>query len=248
MRIDILTIFPEMFKGPLSESLLEKAQDKKLVNIKIHNIRSFTSDKHKSVDDRPFGGGPGMVFKPEPIYKALKHAGAAKNKCKSEWPPKNKPLVIHLSPQGKTLDQDLVLRLVKYKHIVLLCSHYEGIDERVLNWVNQEISIGDYVLTGGEIPAMVLIDSVARFIPGVVKERESLEKDSFIGGLLDYPHYTRPADFKGMSVPGILLSGNHKKVEEWRREQAILNTLRKRPDLIKKARLSKEEKRKLKNK
>ncbi|MCB4791737.1 MAG: tRNA (guanosine(37)-N1)-methyltransferase TrmD [Elusimicrobia bacterium] len=238
MNIDILSIFPDMFEGPLSESLIKKARDKKIVNIKIHNIRSFTKDKHKSVDDRPFGGGPGMVFKPDPIYEALRSLGAAKSKNNPEWPKKDKPVVIYLSPQGKTLDQKLLNKFTGYKHIILLCGHYEGVDERVLKFVNQEISIGDYVLTGGELPAMVFVDSLVRLLPGVVKEKDSITQDSFWENLLDYPNYTRPVNFRNMAIPDILLTGNHALIAGWRKEKAILNTLNKRPDLLKKARLS----------
>jgi tRNA (guanine37-N1)-methyltransferase len=230
-----------MFTGPLTESLLKKAQEKKLLKINVHDIRSFTTDKHKAVDDRPFGGGPGMVFKPEPVYRALKSVGAAKSRKLAEWPKdKTKPFAIYLSPQGKTLNQDVAKRLSAYKHLVLLCGHYEGVDERVLGWVNQEISIGDYVLTGGELPALVLVDTVSRFVSGVVKEEESVQRDSFSDGLLDYPHYTRPNEFMGFKVPDVLLSGDHKKVEEWRKKIAMEKTLEKRPDLLKnKAKLHK---------
>jgi tRNA (guanine37-N1)-methyltransferase len=234
MKIDVFTIFPQMFTGPLTESLIKKAQDRKIVDIKIHNLRSFSMDKHKSIDDRPFGGGPGMVFKPEPLYKALKSVGAAGRRAAVKWPKNKRQIVIHLSPQGKLLNQKTVLKLTEYKNLVILCSHYEGIDERVLDWVNLEVSIGDYVLTGGEIPAMVLIDGVVRFLPGVVKEAGSLENDSFMKGCLDYPHYTRPAVFKGLKVPKVLMSGNHRLVDEWRRKQALINTRKKRPDLLKK--------------
>ena len=234
MKIDILTIFSGMFTGPLTESLLKKAQEKKLLKIAVHDIRSFTTDKHKAVDDRPFGGGPGMVFKPEPVYKALRSVGAARSRRLTEWPKdKTKPLTIYLSPQGHTLDQNTAQRLSEYKHLVLLCGHYEGVDERVLGWVNQEVSIGDYVLTGGELPAMVLVDVVSRFVGGVVKEEESVKRDSFSDGLLDYPHYTRPQEFMGLKVPEVLLTGDHKKTEEWRRETALENTKKKRPDLLK---------------
>ncbi|MFC1501056.1 tRNA (guanosine(37)-N1)-methyltransferase TrmD [Elusimicrobiota bacterium] len=240
MRIDILSLFPDMFKGPLTESLLKRAREKKILKINIVDIRSFTKDKNHTADDRPFGGGAGMVMKPEPIYDALRSVGVKTKVSKSAR--KKGPIVVFLSPQGKALSQKVVTGLSKNKHIVLICGHYEGIDERVMDLVDVEISIGDYVLTGGELPAMVLVDSIARFLPGVVKERASVEKDSFYNGLLDYPHYTRPANFKGKEVPNVLLSGNHAEIENWRKEQSIKKTQEKRPDLLKKINLSKDEK------
>jgi tRNA (guanine37-N1)-methyltransferase len=241
MNIDILSIFPGMFEGPFSQSLIRKAQEKKIANINIHDLRSFTKDKHRSVDDRPFGGGPGMVFKAEPIYDALKTLGAFKGKSKA------KPEVIYLSPQGKTLSQKLLKEFTKKKHLILLCGHYEGIDERVFNWVDHEISIGDYVLTGGELPAMVFVDGLVRLLPDVVKEQDSIEQDSFSSGLLDYPNYTRPVKFKKYLIPEALLSGNHALISKWRREKALTNTYKKRPDLLKNAVLTKEDKEVLKN-
>jgi tRNA (guanine37-N1)-methyltransferase len=238
MRIDILTLFPEMFSGPLTESLLSKAREKGLLNIELHDIRSFTTDKHHTADDRSFGGGPGMVMKVEPIHAALKSLGVTR-KTKTAA---RKARVIYLSPQGTTLDQPTVRRLAGYERLVLLCGHYEGVDERALNWVDEEISIGDYVLTGGELPAMVLIDAVSRLVPGVVKEASSVAQDSFFNGLLDHSHYTRPAEFKGYAIPDVLLSGNHALVEKWRREQVLLRTLERRPDLLKKVQLTAQEK------
>lgn len=233
MKIDILTIFPEMFEGPLTCSLLAKARDKKILDISCTDIRSFTKDKHNKVDDRPFGGGPGMIMKPEPAYEALKSVGVKKRNNLYKNPLK-KPLVIYMSPQGETLNTDIIKELAQHEHLVLLCGHYEGIDERIIQWVDKEISIGDYVLTGGEIPAMVLIDSVARMLPKVVQDNLSVEQDSFYNGLLDYPHYTRPAEFKKLSVPKVLLSGNHLEIEKWRKEQALERTKKRRPDLLKK--------------
>jgi tRNA (guanine37-N1)-methyltransferase len=232
MKIDILTIFPQMFEGPLTCSLLEKARNKKILDINCTDIRSFSKDKHKSVDDRPFGGGPGMLLKPEPIYDALHHLGVRKRNHLYKNPYK-KPYVIYMSPQGNLLNSKKVKDLSKYEHLVILCGHYEGVDERVISWVDEEISIGDYVLTGGEIPAMVLIDSVARMLPGVVKDKNSVEQDSFYNGYLDYPHYTRPAKFKNMKVPEVLLSGNHLEIEKWRAKQSIERTKARRPDLLK---------------
>ena len=233
MKIDILSIFPEMFEGPLTCSLLAKARDKKILDIGCTDIRSFTKDKHNKVDDRPFGGGPGMIMKPEPVYEALKSVGVKKRNNLYKNPFK-KPLVIYMSPQGETLNNNIIKQLSQHEHLVLLCGHYEGIDERIINWVDREISIGDYVLTGGEIPAMVLIDSVARMLPEVVQDKLSVEQDSFYNGLLDYPHYTRPAEFKKLSVPKVLLSGNHLEIEKWRKEQALERTKKRRPDLLKK--------------
>jgi tRNA (guanine37-N1)-methyltransferase len=234
MKIDILTIFSSMF-GALTESLIGKAAQKKIISVKVTDIRFFSRDKHKKVDDRPFGGGGGMVLKPEPLYNAIKSTGVKKKNSlyKNRY---TKPCVIYMSPQGKTLNNEIVRNLSKFKHLVLVCGHYEGIDERVMSYVDEEISIGDYVLTGGEIPAMVLVDAVARMLPGVVKEEYSVTNDSFYNGLLDYPHYTRPAVFRGHRVPAVLLSGDHKKIEQWRKKEAYRRTEERRPDLIKKYR------------
>jgi tRNA (guanine37-N1)-methyltransferase len=232
MKIDILTIFPAMFQGVLTESLIGKASIKKILDINVIDIRSFSKDKHKKVDDRPFGGGVGMVMKPEPLCDAIKSVGV-KKKNSLYRRPYAKSCVIYMSPQGKTLNNNIVKNLARFKHLVLVCGHYEGVDERIMNYIDKEISIGDYILTGGEIPAMVLIDSVARMLPGVVKEESSVINDSFYNGLLDYPHYTRPAVFKGCKIPDVLLSGDHKKIEEWRQKEAYKRTKEKRPDLLK---------------
>lgn len=223
MRIDVVTIFPEVFSGPLDVSLLKRAQNSGKLKINIYNLRDFTSDRHRSVDDRPYGGGPGMIFKPEPIYRAIKSL-IRKSPRKKRW-------IIYLSPQGKVLNQDIARRLARKEHLILICGRYEGVDERVLDWVDEEISIGDYVLSGGEFAALVLIDCVARLVEGVVGKKESVEEDSFTAGLLDWPQYTRPAVFLGKKVPQVLLSGNHQKIQEWRKKQAILVTRKKRPDL-----------------
>lgn len=237
LKIDILTIFPAMFTGPLTESLLGKARDKGILDIRIHDIRSFATDKHHCVDDRPFGGGHGMVMKPDVLYAALKSVGAVK-RTRGVKPGPRSPLVVYLSPQGRPLAQGVVQELASYRRMVLICGHYEGIDERVMEWVDREISIGDYVVTGGELPAMVLIDAVSRLIPGVVKESGSVEADSFFNGLLDYPHYTRPAVFRKRPIPDVLLSGNHANVEKWRRRQSLTRTRDRRPDLFEKAALT----------
>jgi tRNA (guanine37-N1)-methyltransferase len=203
MRIDILTLFPAMCSSVFEESLLKKAQEKGLISIKIHNIRDYTDDKHKTADDSPYGGGPGMVMKVGPIVRLLEDQGIRKNE---------KSRVILLSPAGQKLDQAKVNALSEEEHLVLICGRYEGIDERVKMIVTDEISIGDYVLMGGELPALVLAEAVIRQIPGVVKELGSVENDSFFNGLLDYPHYTKPQEFKGEKVPDVLMSGNHKEI------------------------------------
>lgn len=223
MRIDILTLFPEFFQTLFNYSIIARAIDKKILEISCVNIRDFSKNKHKKVDDYPFGGGPGMVMTPEPIYEAIKSVKSMDSK------------VIYLSPQGKTLNQEIANRLSKENNIVLLCGHYEGIDNRIVeNYIDEEISIGDYVLTGGEIPAMVLIDSISRLIPGVLSSEESFIEESHYDGLLEYPQFTRPREFNGISVPDILLSGDHEKIRQWRKKQSIKVTKSKRPDLINK--------------
>jgi tRNA (guanine37-N1)-methyltransferase len=228
MKIDILTIFPNTFEPILNESIIKRAKDKGLVDISVHNIRDYSEDKHRKVDDRPFGGGPGMVFKPQPIFEAVKKLKTENRGQKTE--------VILLSPQGKTLNQKLAQKLSKQKHLILICGHYEGIDERVrLKLVDEEISIGDYVLTGGELPAMVLTDAVVRLVKGVLGDEDSSKSDSFCDGLLKYPHYTRPANYKGMKVPEVLLSGDHEKIAQWRKDQSLKVTKKKRPELLRKS-------------
>ena len=229
MKFDVLTLFPEMFE-PVKQSILGKAQEKELININLINIRDFSKDKHKKVDDTPYGGGAGMVMMPDVVFDSF---NSIKDKENSK--------VIYMSPQGKVLDQQKVEELSKEEHIVLLCGHYEGIDQRVLDKiVDEEISIGDYVLTGGEIPAMVLIDSVSRYVEGIIN-KESIEEESFSNGLLEYPQYTRPEIFENEKVPDVLISGHHKKIEDWRKYQSIKNTFLKRPDLLEKKELSEED-------
>ena len=223
MQIDILTLFPKMFDGVLSESMLKRAQKKGLLDVRIHNIRDWTSDRHRTADDCPYGGGPGMVMKVEPIYYALE-AIVGENRKKIK--------IILLTPQGKKLDQALAKRLSRYERLVLICGHYEGVDERVKRLVTDEISIGDYILTCGEIPAMVIVDSVARLIPGVVGDPDSITRESFEDGLLEYPQYTKPRAFKGMRVPEVLLSGDHGAIDAWRTSQAHKRTKSRRPDLL----------------
>jgi len=228
MRIDIITIFPGMFESVLNESIVKRAQHKGKVRICVHNLRDYTLDKHKKVDDRPFGGGSGMVMRPEPIFRIIK---ALRPKTRDK---RLKTKIILLSPQGEKLNQKISKRLAKSKQLILICGHYEGVDERVrLNLVDEEISIGDYVLTGGELPAMVLVDCLVRLLPGVLGDKNSLNFESFTGNLLEYPQYTRPANYEGLKVPAILLSGNHKKISEWRKKQAIKITKKIRPDLLK---------------
>lgn len=220
MRFDVLTLFPKMFT-PLKESIIGKAIEDKKVELNLINIRNFSKDKHKKVDDTPYGGGAGMVMKADVVYDA--YSSIEKENAK----------VIFLSPQGKTLNQEKVKSLAKEKHLILLCGHYEGIDQRVIDEiVDEEISIGDYVLTGGELPAMVLIDSVSRYVEGVLSE-ESIKEESFTNNLLEYPQYTRPETFHGIKVPEVLLSGHHENIKKWREEQSLKNTLQKRPNLLK---------------
>lgn len=219
MKFDILTLFPEMFEN-LKQSIIGRAIEKNIININLINIRDFSKDKHKKVDDTPYGGGAGMVMKPDVVYSAY-------NSIKDK-----NARVIYMSPQGKTLNQEKVEELSKEEHLVILCGHYEGIDQRVLDKiVDEEISIGDYVLTGGELPAMVLIDSVSRYVEGVLKE-DSIKEESFSNGLLEYPQYTRPEIFEGEKVPEILLSGNHQEIDKWRKEKSLEITKKKRPDLL----------------
>jgi tRNA (guanine37-N1)-methyltransferase len=214
-----------MFVGALDCSIIGKAREKALININIHNLRDFSADKrHRKVDDRPYGGGPGMVMKPEPIYEAI----ASINKD-------SQARVILMTPQGETFSQEKARELSTRKHLILICGRYEGIDERVReNLVDEEISIGDYIVSGGELPAMIVVDAITRLLPGVVGDEESIKKDSFSEGMLDYPNYTRPAIYRGMEIPPVLLSGNHLRIEEWRRKEALKRTILRRPDLLKK--------------
>jgi tRNA (guanine37-N1)-methyltransferase len=237
MRIDIITLFPEMFKGPFEESILKRAQDKGLVEINIHNLRKWAKDKHKTVDDRPYGGGTGMIIKPQPVFDAVDDLKGKGQRAKGK--------IILLTPRGKVFNQEIARKLSKLDHIIFICGHYEGVDERVReHLVDEEVSIGDYILTGGELPAMVVIDTIVRLIPGVLEKQEAIKLESFsklkienskIKNLLEYPQYTRPANFKGWKVPGVLLSGDHKKIAEWRVKKALEITKKKRPDLLKEA-------------
>jgi tRNA (guanine-N(1)-)-methyltransferase len=232
MRFYILTLFPEMFES-LKHSIIGRACNEGRIEINCIDIRDFSNNKHRHIDDYPYGGGAGMVMQPQPIYDAYM---SIKDKLSDNCP------VIYMSPQGKTLNQTMSVSYSKLEDMVILCGHYEGVDERLIEEiVTAEVSIGDYVLTGGELGAMVLIDSVARLIPGVLNKEESFQNESFTDNLLEYPQYTRPVEFMGRKVPDILLSGHHKKVDEWRREQSILRTLNKRPELLEKVNLTKKE-------
>lgn len=224
MKIDILTLFPNMFTGPLSESIIKRAQINKIIDIKIHNIRDITNDKHHSVDDTPYGGGPGMVMRVDVLDRALDHV---KQSDKN-----NKPHIILMTPQGSKYDQQIAHTLSEYPWLIIICGHFEGYDERIRTLVNQEISIGDYVLTGGEIAAIALIDSTVRLIPGAIGKNESTHEESFQNNLLEYPQYTRPNEYNNMKVPEILLSGNHQEISKWRQQQAMKKTKEKRPDLL----------------
>ena len=225
MRIDILTLFPEMFQNVLGESMLKIAREKELVSFHLHNIRDFSNDKHRCVDDKPYGGGAGMVMKPEPVFNAVEAVELLDDAA---------PTKILLTPQGETFNQEIAGYLSKKARLMIICGHYEGFDERIRSGIDAlEISIGDYVLTGGEIPAMVVIDSITRLVPGVLGGDDSLQDESFMNRMLEYPQYTRPAEFRGMKVPEVLKSGHHSKIEEWRMENAILRTQERRPDLLK---------------
>lgn len=228
MRFHIMTLFPEIFNSYMDESIMKRAVEKGIIEVHIYNIRDFSNNKHKKVDDYPFGGGAGMVMTPQPIYDTYNHIITTHNI--------NNPSVIYLTPKGKVYNQSIAKQLSLKEDIILLCGHYEGIDERIIDLiVTDEISIGDYVLTGGELPALIMIDSISRLIPGVLNQEESFEEESFKDNLLEYPHYTRPRDFEGLKVPEVLLSGNHKKIDEWRREESIRITKERRFDLYKKS-------------
>ena len=232
-RIDILTLFPDMFSGPFAESIVRRAVDRDLVSISIHNLRDWGLGKHRMVDDYPFGGGTGMVMKPEPLFEAVEAIKAASDESAP---------VILLTPQGRVFNQEVATELAQHDRIILICGHYEGVDERVgENLATDEISIGDYVLTGGELAAMVVVDAVVRQLPGVLGSDESAKDDSHANGLLEHPQYTRPQSYRGWDVPDILLSGNHAEIARWRRQQSILRTLRRRPELLERADLSPEE-------
>jgi tRNA (guanine37-N1)-methyltransferase len=221
MRIDVLTLFPGMFAGPLDESIVRRARDSGQVEVRLTDIRSFATDRHRTVDDTPYGGGPGMVMKPDPVFAAVESVRVADSR------------VVLLSPRGRLFRQPIAVELSRLPHLVLICGHYEGVDERVsLHLVDDELSIGDYILTGGELAAMVVIDAVTRLLPGVLGAQQSIKDESHSAGLLEYPHYTRPAEYRGWRVPDVLLSGHHGEIQRWRHEQALERTRRQRPDLV----------------
>jgi tRNA (guanine37-N1)-methyltransferase len=220
MKIDVLTLFPGMFAGPLDESIIKRARDAGILQLGIHNLRDYTHDRHKTVDDKPFGGGPGMLLKPEPIFEAVEHLANVQTR------------VVLLTPAGRTFRQEIAREFATYPHLLLISGSYEGFDERVRTLAHDEITIGDFVLTNGALPAMMIVDAVTRLLPGVLGDDESAHDESFSHGLLEYPHYTRPAEFRGMKVPEILLSGHHAEIAKWRAEQARLRTKDRRPDLL----------------
>jgi tRNA (guanine37-N1)-methyltransferase len=232
VTFDIVTIFPAMVEAALAAGVVGRAIDRRLLEVVIHDLRDFTTDRHRSVDDVPYGGGPGMVMKPEPIFRALDAIDARRGASAT---------VLLMSPQGARFSQRDAERLGSQPHVVLLCGRYEGVDERVRSRVNEEVSIGDYVLSGGELPALVVLDAVARFVPGVVGDDQSVAEDSFSRGLLDFPHYTRPAAVGDLRVPDVLLSGNHQEIRRWRKRESLERTLERRPDLLENAALDDEE-------
>jgi tRNA (guanine37-N1)-methyltransferase len=234
MKIDFLTLFPEMFDGVLQSSILKKAQEKKAVQFQVINFRKYSDNKHQTVDDYPYGGGAGMVLKPQPVFDAVKQLSDPFSKP---------PRIVLLCPQGERFTQQKAEELAKEEHLMFVCGHYEGYDERIRTYlVTDELSIGDFVLTGGELPAMVIADSVVRLLPGVLGKEESHLQDSFSTGLLEHPHYTRPSDYEGMKVPDILLSGDHAKIDEWRKKESLRRTYLRRPDLLNEYTLSEQEK------
>ena len=221
MKIDVLTLFPAMFEGPLDESIIKRAREAGLLDLRVHNLRDYAHDRHRTVDDRPFGGGPGMLLKPEPIFEAVEKLASETTR------------IVLLSPSGRTFNHAIARELAEARALLLISGHYEGFDERVRERLaDDELSIGDYILTNGALPAMVIIDAVTRLLPGVLGDEESAREESFSHGLLEYPQYTRPADFRGMKVPDVLLSGDHAEIARWRGEQARLRTSERRPDLL----------------
>ncbi len=232
MQFEVFTLLPEVFPSYLETSILKRAIDRGLIDVRVHNIRDYTHDKHHTTDDTPYGGGGGMVMKPEPVFEAV---------ASVLGPEAGSPIIL-LTPQGRVFDQRVADELSRHEKIALICGRYEGVDERIReHLVTDEISVGDFVLTGGELPALIVIDAVSRLIPGVLGDPTGAEDDSHAMGLLEYPHYTRPPEFQGWKVPDVLLSGDHGKIEKWRREQAILRTLQRRPDLLETAELSDKE-------
>ena len=241
MQFEVFTLLPEIFPPYLESSILNRARQKGLIDVRVHNIRDYTHDKHHTTDDTPYGGGGGMVMKPEPVFEAIETVLGLATSLSDPAPVSNIPIIL-LTPQGRVFNQRIAEELSRHERIVLLCGRYEGIDERIReHLVTDEISIGDYVLTGGELPALMIIDAVSRLLPGVLGDPTGAEDDSHSMGLLEYPHYTKPPEFRGWKVPDVLASGNHAKIDKWRREQAITRTFNKRPDMLEKAELSKED-------
>lgn len=232
MRIDVLTIFPDMFEGPMSASMMGLAREKCLLDLHVHDLREWTADKHRSTDDSPYGGGPGMVMKPEPIFLAVRAIAAMEP---------TPPHVVFLAPSGRRFTQPVARQASTHGRVLLVCGRYEGFDERVMSLADDVLSIGDYVLTGGELPAMVFMDAVVRLLPGVLGHENSTTDESFSDGLLEYPQYTRPPEFEGLPVPEVLLSGNHGRIAQWRREQSVIRTAKVRPDLLESSDLSERE-------
>ena len=243
MQFEVFTLLPEVFPAYIDTSIIKRARERGLINVRVHNIRDYTHDKHHMTDDTPYGGGGGMVMKPEPIFEAIESVlGLNPAHQTPPGPASNIPIIL-LTPQGRVFNQSIAQELSQHSHIVLLCGRYEGFDERIReHLVTDEISIGDYVLTGGELPALILIDSISRLLPDVLGDPTGAQDDSHAMGLLEYPHYTRPPEFRGWKIPEILLSGAHAKIDKWRREQALLRTYKKRPDMLEKADLTKEDK------
>jgi tRNA (guanine37-N1)-methyltransferase len=242
MQFEVFTLLPEVFPSYLETSIIKRARERELIHVRVHNIRDYTHDKHHMTDDTPYGGGGGMVMKPEPVFEAVETVLGLNNGSTSPNADSNIPIIL-LTPQGRVFNQSIAQELSQHEHIVLICGRYEGIDERIReHLVTDEISIGDYVLTGGELPALILIDAISRFLPDVLGDPTGAQDDSHAMGLLEYPHYTRPPEFRGWKIPEVLLSGAHAKIDKWRREQALLRTFKKRPDMLEKADLSKEDK------
>ncbi len=241
MQFEVFTLLPEIFPPYLESSILNRARQKGLIDVRVHNIRDYTHDKHHTTDDTPYGGGGGMVMKPEPVFEAIETVLGLNPLQTQPETASNIPIIL-LTPQGRVFNQRIAEELSRHERIVLLCGRYEGIDERIReHLVTDEISIGDYVLTGGELPALMIIDAVSRLLPGVLGDPTGAEDDSHSMGLLEYPHYTKPPEFRGWKVPDVLASGNHAKINKWRREQALTRTFNKRPDMLEKAELSKED-------
>jgi tRNA (guanine37-N1)-methyltransferase len=242
MQFEVFTLLPEVFPSYLETSIIKRARERGLIDVRVHNIRDYTTDKHHTTDDTPYGGGGGMVMKPDPIFKAIETVLDINPDQASPTPASNIPIIL-LTPQGRVFTQTIAQELSQYPRIALLCGRYEGIDERIReHLVTDEISIGDYVLTGGELPTLILIDAISRLLPDVLGDPTGAQDDSHAMGLLEYPHYTRPPEFRGWKVPDVLLTGAHAKIDKWRREQALLRTMRKRPDMLEKAELTKADK------